>query len=134
MFFIQFSAKDFIPRTCETYDYHCSLLHGPLWNEHSTTYGINFSSTLNNLDHFHVINQLPQDIMHCLLEGVIPYELVLLLNDYIVQRKLFTCDQLNDCIACFSYSNQEAKDKPSAICPQSFSSKGSTISQTCKHC
>ena len=27
---IQFKAKDFTPRTPETYDYHCSLLNGPL--------------------------------------------------------------------------------------------------------
>lgn len=83
-------------RTPETYDYHCSLLDGPLCAEDSTTYGVNFSSTLNDLDNFHVVNQLPQDIMHILLEGVIPYELTLMLKCFVVDEKYFTCTLLND--------------------------------------
>lgn len=62
-------------RTPETYNYHFALLDGPLSYEDSVTYGVNFYSPLNDLDTFHVVNQLPQDIMHILLEGVIPYEL-----------------------------------------------------------
>ena len=49
-------ARDFIHRTPESHDYHCSL-DGALSNEHSTSYGVNFSSALNELNHFH---QLPQ--------------------------------------------------------------------------
>ena len=130
--YLQFTTKEFIPRTIHSYNYHCSLLDGPLWSEHSTTYGVNCSSVLNDLYGFHVVDQLPQDIMHCLLEGVVPHELTLLLTDYITIQKLFTCEQINDRIACFSYSTHEAKDKPSPIRIQSLASRGCKITQSCK--
>lgn len=131
-FLLQFLAKDFTPRTAESYDYHCSLLDSPLSKEYSTTYGINFCSPLNDLAYFHVADQLPQDIMHILLEGVIPYELLLMLTSFITVDKYFKLDLLNDRIACFKYSNNEAKDKPSPIKPQVFTTSSSTISQTCE--
>ena len=65
-------------------------------------------------ENFHVVNQLPQDIMHVLLEGVIPYELTLMLTFFIV-NKCFTCAQLNDRIQSYEYSSSEANDKPSLI-------------------
>lgn len=130
LFHLQFLAKEFTPRTPETYNYHCSLLDGPLCAEDSVTYGINYSSALNDIDNFHVTNQLPQDIMHILLEGVIPYELKLMFTYFIVNKKSFSCAQLNDRIESFEYSNQEAKDKPSPIKPQVFSTKGSSVSQS----
>ena len=128
----QFLAKEFTLRTPQSYDYHCSLLDGPLCTEDSVTYGINYSSTLNDIDNFHVVNQLPQDIMHVLLEGVIPYELRLLLTYCIAQKNYFSCSQLNGRIQSYEYSNQEAKDKPSPINPNVFTSKGSNVSQACE--
>lgn len=49
---LQSKAGEFTPRTPETYDYHCSLLDGPLGEESSTTYGINYRSCLNDLEIF----------------------------------------------------------------------------------
>lgn len=129
---MQFKAKDFTPRTAETYDYHCSLLDGPLSAEDSITYGINYESPLNEIENFHVINQLPQDIMHVLLEGVIPYEISLLLTKFIVYQKYFSADHLNDRIACFSYSIQEARDKPSPIKGSIFTSRYPQLNQSGK--
>ncbi len=129
---MQFKAKDFTPRTPETYDYHCSLLDGPLYKEDSTNYGINSSSALNDIENFHVVGQLPMDIMHVMLEGVLPYELSLMLSYFVVTRKYFKCDQLNNRIVSFSYTNQEAKDIPSPIKPQVFTSPGTTLSQSCE--
>ena len=100
--------------------------------EDSITYGVNAVSPLNDIDNFHVVNQLPQDIMHILLEGVIPYELVQMLICFVVNRKYFTIDQLNDRIRCFAYSNQEAKDKPSPIKAQVVSLRGARLSQSCE--
>ena len=37
MFLLQFVASKFTPRNVESYDYHCSLLDGPLKEHHSTT-------------------------------------------------------------------------------------------------
>ncbi len=100
--------------------------------EDSVTYGVNAVSPLNEIDNFHVVNQLPQDIMHILLEGVIPYELVQKLTCFVVNRKYFTIDQLNDRIACFAYSNKEANNKPSPIKAQVVSSRGARLSQSCE--
>lgn len=108
-------ARDFTPRTAETYDYHCSLLDGLFGIEDSITYGVNFPSPLNDLHNFHVVNQLPQDVMHLLFEGVVPYELSLMLTCFVLDNKYFTTDFLNGRIESFTYSTQEVKDKPSRI-------------------
>ena len=118
-------------RTAESYDYHSSLLNGPLQKEDSTTYGINDRSTLNDIDTFHVINQLPQDIMHVLFEGVVPHEIQLMLYEYIIVRKIFTLTTLNDRIASFHYSSDETRNKPSPISYQAIT-KQSSLKQSCK--
>lgn len=102
------------------YDYHCSLLDEPLCAEDSTTYGVNFSRPCM-IDNFYVVNQLSQDIMHVLLEGIIPYELTLMLKYFVIDEKYFTCTLLNDPIDLYAYSNQEATNKPSPIKPQILS-------------
>ena len=71
--YYQFREQQFVPRTKEAYDYHCSLLDGPMSSSESVTYGVNQRSVLNDLFSFHVADgQLPQDVMHILLEGVLP--------------------------------------------------------------
>ena len=45
----------------------------------STTYGVNSKSVLNDILHFHVANgQMPQDLMHVILEDVLPLEIKLM--------------------------------------------------------
>ena len=61
----------------------------------SVTYGVLYSSPLNKISNFHVVEQLPQDIMHVLLEGVIPYELTLMLDNFICEKGYLTLVQLN---------------------------------------
>ena len=52
------------------YEYHVSLLGGTFGSDDSITYGLNYSSPLNDVKYFHVSNgQLPQDIMYTLFEG-----------------------------------------------------------------
>ena len=102
-------------RTPASYDYHCLLLDGSLADSDSVTYGINFRSPLNDLEHFHVANtQLPQDVMHVLFEGVIKDELNHLLK-YLVASNHFSQDLLNDRIACFHYTPDESRNKPCSI-------------------
>ena len=66
-------------RESETHFEQCALLSGPLRNHYSTTFGINRLSILEEVPGFSVITGLPHDIMHDLFEGVVPYELKLLL-------------------------------------------------------
>lgn len=122
-----------MPRTQESYDYHCSLLTGHFPSADSVTYGVNFNSTLNKLSYFHVANsQLPQDIMHVLLEGVVKMELSLLLN-YLVSSRYITESLLNDRIKNFNYTIDEKRNKP---CPidlknMSFHQSGEHILSLC---
>lgn len=125
---IQFKNVEFTPRTPETYDYHCSLLSGPLGSESSTIYGVTTESPLNDIKHFHVIGQLPQDV---LLEGVIPDELRLVLSDHITVKRLYTLDTLNERIACFCYAPQESSDKPTMITLNGLRGE-SSLKQSCK--
>jgi len=82
----------------------------------SVTYGINYNSVLNDLEHFHVANnQLPQDVMHILLEGVIPYTMNLMLHSFIFVKSYFTLNLLNERIFCFKFSRTESADKPCSL-------------------
>jgi len=119
-------------QTPEVCNYHCALLDGPLSYKNSVTHRVNFYSPLNDLDNFHVVNQLPQDIMHILLEGVIAYELSLLLTFFIANKKYFTNAHLNGSISCYDYSVREVNDKPSPVRPQVISLRGARLSQTCE--
>lgn len=113
----------------ESYEYHCSLLQGPLASEDSVTYGINYKSPLNKIEDFHAIDQLPQDIMHVLFEGVVPYELRHMLVQF-VKNKFFTVSELNERILSFCYSTHDSGDRPSEINPRIFTSSEATINQS----
>lgn len=91
-------------------------MDGCLADTDSITYGVNYRSPLNDLAHFHVANsQLPQDIMHILFEGVVPYELGLLLKEFICRQHYFSEELLNERIDCFNYTSDEKRDKPTKI-------------------
>lgn len=66
--------------------------------------------------------------MHLLLEGVVPYELSLLLAYTVLDNKYFPTDFLNGRIESLTYSTQEVKDKPSRI----RLSRGTSLSQSCE--
>lgn len=137
MVYLQFRAGDFVLRDPASYDYHCSLLEGPLAAEHSVTYGINYESPLNRIKSYHVANsQLPQDVMHILLEGTIPLETKLLILNC-VSEGFFTIDFLNERIRCFMFSPEENRDKPTPICAdgslhQSGALHGVSYTCTCR--
>ena len=69
---LQFTEEGLLLRSPSNYDYHCSLLDGPLAAYESVTYGINYRSPLNEIEGFHSAGgQMAQDIMHVLFEGVL---------------------------------------------------------------
>ena len=59
-----YSKKQCILRNVDSYEYYCSLLHGPLYSHFSTIYGINHRSVLEDVPGFSVVTSLPHDIMH----------------------------------------------------------------------
>ena len=78
------------------YDYQCSLLNGPLADHNSTTYSI-MKVPLNEISGFHVANnQIPQEVMHIILEGTLPLEIKLMLTSFINDKKYFDVQFLNE--------------------------------------
>ena len=84
----------------------CLMLEGLL--VYSTNFGINRRSILEDVPGFSVVAGIPHDIMHDLFEGVMPFELKLLLI-HCVQKKYFSVDLLNERLERFDF----VFDKPS---------------------
>lgn len=81
---------------------------------YSWLYGINGISILNKFKYYHVIEGLAPDIMHDILEGVLPLTTSLFISRCIENTK-FTLVELNHIIKNFNYGPCEVRDKPSKI-------------------
>ena len=67
---------------------------------------------MNLIDHFKIANfQMPQDIMHVVLEGVLAMEVKLMLSNFL-ENGLLSLEQLNERMLNFTYGRTEAKNKP----------------------
>jgi hypothetical protein len=113
-----FRESAFSLRTKESYDGQCDEIEqAPNENirkDLQTTYGINKRSILCQLPTFDVTKQLPQDIMHTLLEGTVQYEIRLVLLHYI-QSGTTTLSQINGAITSHRYGYSEISDKPDPL-------------------
>ena len=98
---------------------------------------------VNELKHFHVAegSMLP-DVMHDLLEGLLPYEAKLLLQQMINGEKYFKLDVLNDASESMELGYMESSNCPTPIEYTSLISDGHSLKQngkletfiTCTHC
>ena len=96
------------------------MLQGNFAEYDSITYGVNCDSVLNEIPDFNVANgQMPQDAMHILLEGVIPFELKLMLKIFVVEKSYFDFDDLNERVNSFVLGRNESRTKP----PKAFERK-----------
>ena len=113
-----FLEEDFILRTKETYTAQCDAIEqaptATVQKDLQTTYGITRRSVLCQLPTFDVTKQLPQDIMHTVLEGVVQYEVRLVLQHYI-QSGVTTLSQINGAINSHEYGYSEVSDKPGPL-------------------
>ncbi|XP_074661516.1 uncharacterized protein LOC141914149 [Tubulanus polymorphus] len=80
----------------------------------SSEYGINNDSVLQGINDFQITKCFPMDVMHVLLEGICNYETKLCLR-HMVSDKNMNVSVLNNCIANYSYSELEMKDRPQPI-------------------
>ena len=123
-----FDEEHFCPRTKDSYNKECQYLEEAsndiLKNKLSTLYGINERSALTKLPDFDVTVQLPQDLMHTVLEGVLQYEIRLVLN-YFISNNFFTLVQLNAAIINHNYGYSEVGDKPGPLKETVFNGKES---------
>ena len=65
-----------------------------------------------------------------MLEGVLHYEVKLLLRHLISEETLCTLNQLNNRIETFNYGYRISKDKPSAISDSRLNSDGNRLGQS----
>ncbi len=90
----------------------------------SVKYGINSTSILNELKHFHTCNgALIPDIMHDVLEGGLQYEAKLILNRFIYEDRYFTLEDLNFKLENFEYGYLDTKNRPSPITRETLTTR-----------
>lgn len=88
-------------------------------NTHSR--GVKRQCTITErLNHFHVTTGYPPDVLHDLLEGIVPLELALCL-DILIKKKYFSLEELNRIIEQFPYKWKDRVNCPQAI-PPTFAS------------
>ena len=93
---------------------------------YSKHYGINARTQLLEAPYFDPCEQLVQDVMHVFLEGVLAYEIKLLLHYYINDIKAFGLAELNNRIQQFNYGYSNSKNKPSLILDRDLEKTTST--------
>lgn len=84
---------------------------------------------MNELLYFNVCDgSLLPDIMHDLLEGVLQYEVKLLLR-VMVQGKYFTLENFNSRLENAELGYMECKNRPTRISATTFNSDGNSLKQ-----
>lgn len=108
-FKVQFDVSRLQARTPALYRYHVSrLTEDP---QAPSLFGVKRDSILNSLQFFHVTEGLPPDPMHDLLEGVVKYELGLVLQK-LAADGYATLSELNAAIEQGPYGSLDSVNKP----------------------
>lgn len=91
---------------------------------HSVSHtGIRELSVFHDLKNVSVFDLLTVDILHDIAEGVWEYDAGLILNQFIVEDKFFTLDELNKRIVDFNYGPDDGRNKPRQITEKQISDK-----------
>ena len=81
-----------------------------------------------------MIDGLPGDVMHDLLEGVLQYECKEMLKIFINEEKYLTLDQLNERIKRFDYGYYNGKNRPSPISQQTLNNANNSLKVIPQYC
>ncbi|XP_070534241.1 uncharacterized protein [Ptychodera flava] len=111
----KFSDEEFDKRDLQQHLHHCELLSNSTTKQEkqhwSKTYGVTQLSVFHQTLGFNICTGFPHDMMHVLLEGVVPLEVKLLLR-YCIGEQYFSMNQVNAKLKFFSYGYSERKNKP----------------------
>ena len=99
----------------------------------ATTYGLNRESSLNKLAHFHTTEGLIPDVMHDVLEGVLPLAIKYFLK-HLLALTSFTVVELNRRMERFDYGVIEASNRPRGNLTTSQLNGGDRLKQSGEHC
>ena len=72
---------------------------------------------------------MPPDAMHDILEGVLQYTTKEVLKVYILKKKFFSLECLNNRIAAFDYGYHNDKNKPAQILRKRLLSDDNSLKQ-----
>lgn len=95
----------------------------------SVEFGINNRCILNQLKYFHCVGTLLPDVMHDVLEGVLPYEMKIMLQRFIQDDKYFQLDDLNYKIENFELGYSETTNRPTPISHKTLTSSDNSLKQ-----
>ena len=111
----KFNSNQFQLRTPDAHKSQCDRLGGVDHDHYSKVYGINERSSLLDIVGYSMLDWgLPHDCMHDLFEGVVDYEIKLVLL-HCCQQGYFTLQQFNQWLIQFDYGHSETADKPTPI-------------------
>ena len=83
-----------------------------------------YNSCLNEIPLFNVADwQLPQDVMHVLLERVLPLQLKLLLHNFTAVQNLFTVEDFNSRVESFQFGYSECMSPSISLMTVSYLSE-----------
>lgn len=94
---------------------------------YSSVYGLKFDSPFNKLSHFHTSIMLSPNLMHDLLEDIVPMELKRLISSGYLNLQ-----QLNAKIVSFKFGINDTANKPNAL-PINYE-KGLKLNTSCTWC
>ena len=108
--FLQF-REEFTITTKNGYDRQAQLVSAD--PESAKVYGVKGLSALNRSRFFHVVTGLLSDIMHDILEGVLPLHMKAMLHRFVIESKYFSLDELNRRLLHFPFGFTDSKNRPS---------------------
>ena len=110
-------------RTEKEYDQQAALV--AKYPDMSKMFGIKKCSPLNDLRYFHVVSGLPPNSMHDILEGVVGYELAIIIPNFV--DGVFSIAWLNSQIRNWKYGPLDARNKPAELPPDLSSGEKVTM-------
>ena len=82
--------------------------------DNNDVYGLNGECVFNSLKNFHSTQNLPCDVMHDLLEGVIPIDLLFIIRT-LSSEGWFALESYNTALDRFQFSEEELRSKPQPV-------------------
>ena len=124
-----FTEEVFTLRSKEDHASHLELIENApskfLKQYYSKKCGITSRSKLLEAPYFDVTQQLPMDIMHVFLEGILSYEIKYLLR-YYISEGYFSLTELNNDVRKFPLGYAHCKDRPFVITEADLPRESST--------
>lgn len=106
---LHFRDSLFVQRTKQMHNQHLALIN--MDPKYISTYGLRSESPLNSLKFFHTSTMLPPDAMHDLFEGIVPFEIGLIIK-YLISKSYITLSQLNYKIKYSKFGLHDNENRP----------------------